>query len=105
LLRQVLVEAAHRLIRYDPPWRDMADRLRQNGKKTCVIVAAVANRWVRKLFYQMTKPTPTDGDTSGFSRHDQKSVVSMEKPSDAGNRNSSAPEARSVKHFSGSAIP
>jgi len=50
LLRQVLIEAAHRLIRYDPYWRSMADRLRANGKKTCVIVAAVANRWIRKLF-------------------------------------------------------
>jgi len=54
LLRQVLVEAAHRLIRYHPEWKAMATRLKANGKKTCVVVAAVANRWVRRLFYQMT---------------------------------------------------
>ena len=54
LLRMVLIEAAHRLIRYAPHWRDMAKHLRENGKKTCVIVAAVANRWMRKLFHQMT---------------------------------------------------
>ena len=53
LLRQVLVEAAHRLIRHDPHWKSMATRLRASGKKTCVIVAAVANRWIRRLFHQM----------------------------------------------------
>jgi transposase len=56
LLRQVLIEAAHRLIRYDPNWRAMAARLRANGKKPCVIVVAVANRWIRKLFHQMHEP-------------------------------------------------
>ena len=40
LLRQVLVEAAHRLIRYNPEWKVMADRLRANGKKTCVTALA-----------------------------------------------------------------
>jgi len=56
LLRLVLIEAAHRLIRYNAEWKLMADRLRANGKKTCVIVAAVANRWIRKLFHQMREP-------------------------------------------------
>jgi len=64
LLRQVLVEAAHRLIRYDTRWKGMADRLRANGKKTCVIVAAVANRWMRWLFRQMIVPAPLDTSTS-----------------------------------------
>jgi len=75
LLRQVLIEAAHRLFRHDDDWGGMALRLHHNGKKKYVIVAAVANRWGRKLFYQMTKPTPTDGDTSGFLRHGQESTV------------------------------
>ena len=56
LLRMVLIEAAHRLIRYHSHWRAMADRLRANGKKACVIVAAVANRWIRQLFHQMVAP-------------------------------------------------
>ena len=60
LLRQVLVEAAHRLIRYDTRWKSMAERLRSNGKKTCVIVAAVANRWMRWLFRQMMVAKPFD---------------------------------------------
>jgi transposase len=77
LLRQVLVEAAHRLVRYDTHWRTMADRLRANGKKTCVIVAAVANRWIRKLFHRMREPMLLSEATSGFSRHEQKSIVSL----------------------------
>jgi transposase len=60
LLRQVLIEAAHRLIRYDAHWRAMSARLLANGKKKCVVVAAVANRWIRRLFHQMR-----DGATIG----------------------------------------
>lgn len=56
LLRQVLIESAHRLMRYNADWKAMAARLQANGKKKCVIVAAVANRWIRRLYYQMTGP-------------------------------------------------
>ena len=56
-LRQVLIEAAHRLIRYNTEWKAMAERLKANGKKKCVIVAAVANRWIRWLFRQMVDPS------------------------------------------------
>jgi transposase len=58
LLRLVLIEAAHRLIRYNADWKAMATRLLSAGKKKCVVVAAVANRWVRKLFRQMVEPQP-----------------------------------------------
>jgi len=108
LLRQVLIEAAHRLIRYDPHWRAMANRLRANGKKTCVIVAAVANRWIRKLFHQMVDGNPSGEMTEGFSRHDQKSNLESaveSKPSDAGTQSPQAPEVRCDRHFSGTAIP
>jgi transposase len=81
LLRQVLIESAHRLVRYNPEWRAMADRLRANGKKACVIVAAVANRWIRKLFYQMVESKSVGDSTVGFSRHKQK--YEQEKASDA----------------------
>jgi transposase len=69
LLRIVLIEASHRLIRYDPHWRDMAKRLRANGKKPCVVVAAVANRWVRKLFHQMTNPQTIPEPTLEYQEH------------------------------------
>jgi transposase len=52
-LRSVLIEAAHRLSRFDPRWRALAHSLAKRGKPTNVIVAAVANRWVRWLFHQM----------------------------------------------------
>ena len=52
-LRGVLVEAAHRLMRYDEKWTKFAARLSLRGKPVSVISAAVANRWMRWLFHQM----------------------------------------------------
>ena len=57
----------------------MADRLRANGKKACVIVAAVANRWIRKLFRSMCEPTSSPDVSSpdvSFLRHGQKTALS-----------------------------
>ena len=56
-LRNIAMEAAHRLIRTDTRWRDMALRLRAGGKAPSVIVAAVANRWVRWLFNEVRRPS------------------------------------------------
>jgi transposase len=53
LLRSVLIEAAHRLIRYDPRWSKLASSLRDAGKPGSVVAAAVANRWVRWLYNQV----------------------------------------------------
>jgi transposase len=75
VLRQVLIEAAHRLVRYNSEWKAMAERLRANGKKTCVIVAAVANRWIHKLFRQMTEPL--NEMAVGFLRHGQQSTIAV----------------------------
>jgi len=52
-LRAMLVEAAHRLMRYDEKWMKFAARLSLKGKPVSVISAAVANRWMRWLFHQM----------------------------------------------------
>lgn len=52
-LRTVLVEAAHRLIRYDEKWTKLAAQLSRRGKPISVVIAAIANRWVRWLFHQM----------------------------------------------------
>jgi transposase len=51
LLRAVLIEAAHRLIRFDPRWGELAAAMRAAGKPACAVAAAVANRWVRWLFH------------------------------------------------------
>lgn len=52
-LRAIVIEAAHRLIRYDARWRGLAHRLREGGKPTSVVAAAVGNRWMRWLYHQL----------------------------------------------------
>jgi transposase len=57
-LRQVLIELAHRLIhRLQGPWAELAAKLLKRGKAKNVVVAAVANRWIRWLYHQM-QPLP-----------------------------------------------
>ena len=53
LLRATIIEAAHRLIRFDERWKALAASLRAAGKPACVVAAAIANRWVRWLFNQV----------------------------------------------------
>ena len=48
-----VIETAHRLIRTVPQWKQLATRLRLRGKPGSVAAAAVANRWIRKLYHQM----------------------------------------------------
>jgi transposase len=52
-LRTMLIEAAHRLARYEPKWKQFKDRLQARGKPASVAVAALANRWIRHLYWQM----------------------------------------------------
>lgn len=52
-LRAVLIEATHRIMFHDPRWAQLALKLRSRGKHNCVVVAAVANRYVRWLHHQM----------------------------------------------------
>lgn len=53
-LRTVLVELAHRLVRQRRGrWSKLAYRLLNQGKPRNVVVAAVANRWVRWLYHEM----------------------------------------------------
>ena len=53
-LRATLIELGQRLRRCASPYREMSQRLRQAGKPGSVIAAAVANRYMRRLFYRMT---------------------------------------------------
>jgi transposase len=53
ILRSMLIENAHRLARYEPKWKQMKEDLKERGKPGSVAAAAVANRWVRKLFWEM----------------------------------------------------
>lgn len=52
-LKCVLIQAAQRLRRHEPRWRELFSKLRSNGKPTCVAIAAVANRWVRWLQHEL----------------------------------------------------
>jgi transposase len=52
-LRALLMETALRLMRCDERWTALAARLSSRGKPKGVIIAAVANRWMRWLFHQM----------------------------------------------------
>ncbi len=57
-LRTMLIEAAHRLARFVPKWKTLKDRLKSAGKPASVAAAAVANRWVRQLYWQMQQVQP-----------------------------------------------
>lgn len=53
-LRTVLIELAHRLMRQgDGIWACRALKMRSRGKPTNVVVAAIANRWVRAVFHTL----------------------------------------------------
>lgn len=61
-LRAVLIQAAQRLVRTDARWKALAAKLRSKGKPQCVVIAAVANRWVRSLHHRMVDPMVDEGD-------------------------------------------
>lgn len=56
-LRATLIEAAHRLLRFDDDWAAFGGQLLSRGKPKCVVIAALANRWVRGLHHQLTLQT------------------------------------------------
>src|SRR4051812_23592736 len=41
------------LVRYEPRWQALASAMKKRGKPIPLIVAAVANRWVRTLHHQL----------------------------------------------------
>ena len=51
-LRAVIIQAAKRLPRHVPKWKEMKQRLRRT-KPANVATAAIANRWLRWLYHQM----------------------------------------------------
>lgn len=56
-LRQVLIELSQRLInRGTTRWKSVAAQMLNRGKPRNVVVAALANRWVRWLHHEMKRP-------------------------------------------------
>jgi transposase len=77
-LRTVLIEAAHRLVHYDDNWKKFAQRLRAAGKPGSVTAAAVANRWVRRLYHEMKLPS---GELASAVGHPAEvSLASCQRP-------------------------
>lgn len=65
-LRTVLVELAHRLISHiEGRWSELARSLLRRGKHKNIIVAAVANRWVRWLHHELRTGDLSSGSTKG----------------------------------------
>ena len=64
-LRSTLIELAHRLVRYDARWKKLAAEMKARGKSGSVVAAAVANRWVRWLFHQRSKPAAEEKTSGG----------------------------------------
>jgi transposase len=56
-LRAVLIQAAQRLVRTHERWKQLARRLLDHGKPMCLVIAAVANRWVRSMHHRLVSPT------------------------------------------------
>lgn len=56
-LRTVLIELAQRLVhRCKGYWMNLAQKMLQRGKPRNVVVAAIANRWVRWLYHELQRP-------------------------------------------------
>jgi transposase len=64
-LRAVLIQGGHRLMRGDDRWGKLAQSLLRKGKPKNVVVAAVANRWVRSMHHRMIRCG--DDVTSGLA--------------------------------------
>jgi transposase len=52
ILRPMLIQLAKRLPRHEPRWRELHARLRQT-KPANVASAAIANRWLRRLYHEL----------------------------------------------------
>jgi transposase len=85
LLRGVVIQLAQRLPRQDPHWKEFHARMRKT-KPANVATAAVANRWLRKLYHEMV-PSPMDpshtaenlgsGSTNGGPPHSPRPRIDL----------------------------
>ena len=65
LLRKVLVELGHRLARSpNSKWYKKAVEMRKRGKHANVVAVALANRWVRRMYYELKRSQQPDPDLS-----------------------------------------
>lgn len=55
VLRPMLIQLAKRLPRHDPRWKELHTKLRTT-KAANVASAAIANRWLRRLYHELVSP-------------------------------------------------
>jgi transposase len=62
-LRTALIELAHRLLHSRSAsaqrWKELAHGMLRRGKPKNVVIAAVANRWIRWMFHDIQRPEET----------------------------------------------
>jgi len=64
-LRKVLIELSHWIIRTkDPQWSQLAAEMLGRGKPKNVVVAAVANRWVRWLHHELRRDKQSESTST-----------------------------------------
>lgn len=52
-LKTVLIQVAQRVVRCEGEWNSLYLGLLERGKPACVAIAAVANRWTRRLWHEL----------------------------------------------------
>jgi transposase len=55
-LRAVLIQAAQRLMRTHARWKKLGQEMLARGKPKSVVIAAIANRWMRSMHHRMRWP-------------------------------------------------
>lgn len=63
-LRKVLIELAQRLLWKPGRWSNLATKLLRRGKRKTVVIAAIANRWVRWIYHELQRPVTTHSITT-----------------------------------------
>lgn len=53
MLKTVLIQVAQRVVRSTGEWNALYLGLLERGKPACVAIAAVANRWTRRLWHDL----------------------------------------------------
>ena len=65
-LRAALIALAKRLPRHVPRWKEFKDQLGRR-KSANVVSAAIANRWLRRVYHELKAVKPADGPTPGVA--------------------------------------
>lgn len=86
-VRTALIELGHRLAwNCNGPWAELAKQMIKRGKPKNVVVAAIANRWVRKLFHtwprtgELVSPANHAVSVQGFTEESQGKKITKGMP-------------------------